>query len=100
MMQEIKKENDTAPNSYTTSTSATIGTGESCSFTSFWCKYYLPCGYCQLKKETCSQYSTPNYPSYPSYPGYPWITWNGTEVTCEYINNDSITGVIDKDKIK
>ena len=34
---------------YTTSTSSTLYTTPNC-------KYFLPCGWCELKKERCSEY--------------------------------------------
>ena len=62
-----------------TSTSSSITT-------SFYCKYHLPCGYCELKKELCTYFSytiprsyfEPQRNNAVSVYGCP--TWN--EVTC------------------
>lgn len=54
--------------------------------TSFYCKYHLPCGYCELKKEQCTwfsytlpkEYFEPKWNEPVSVYGCP--TW--TDVTC------------------
>lgn len=55
-----------------TSTSYTIGNWD--------CKYRLPCGYCELKKEQCNWWQTISVPCSPTIAP----TWNPNwnEVTC------------------
>lgn len=52
-----------------TSTGTTTGTSTSYTLSSFWCKYYLPCGKCDKTGELCTHYAPPQ-PVYPYY--YPW----------------------------
>lgn len=49
------------------------------------CKYYLPCGYCELKKKDCDRWQT-----VVSIPFKPDFNWN--EVTCstDFVTSDDI----------
>lgn len=49
------------------------------------CKYRMPCGYCELKKENCNFLSTVSTPieDYKKWAITPTWTPNLNEVTCE-----------------
>ena len=87
---DLKFTTDTSTSTGTTTT----GTSTSYTLSSFWCKYYLPCGKCDKTGELCTHYAPPQpvYPYYPSWWSYhPWWTepyYTTTPWTCGSNDNN------------
>ena len=71
----------------TTTNTETTTTSTGCCYTSFWCKYLLPCGKCDKTGEQCGHYAVQPQPVYPYYPYYPyrdWWNWGPTWTSTDY----------------